>query len=270
MIQKKDQAEKLRRWFQRSKISVPAAESLMPPQESSPLFMKEKASALKGPFTGILFAVIVITVVILSAVKAYNTSHELSRLKEQQMQNSVSALSQTVQSLESALQNTAAQTSVLSQEISYIRRENEQLKKDVDQTTGERETLTGDLKDAQEKIAVLEQSRQATQDETARQMGVLRRTVGNLNAQIEAQAQHAEESRFAPKAQVVQVNSQYGFVVINQGAQQGVNEGNEFDVRRSDSVLGRIKVLQARKNVSAAQIVSGAGAIEKGDEVVLP
>lgn len=270
MMQKKDQAEKLRWWFQRTKFAVPAADHGSPSQGKNPQNMKQNDSALMGPIMGVAIVGLVVAAVILSALKAYHNSQELNRLKEQRVQSSMSMLSQAVQSLENSLQNTASQTGALSQEISYIRQENSRLQNQVDQTTNDREMLSEELRKAQEKIAALEQSRQAADDDVARQMVLLQRTVGNLNAQVEAQAQHEEELRVAPKAQVMQVNSQYGFVVINQGAQQGVQEGDELDVRRNNSLLGRIRVLQSRKNVSAAQIISGSGAIEKGDEVVLP
>ena len=55
-------------------------------------------------------------------------------------------------------------------------------------------------------------------------------------------------------AQIVDVNPEWASVVVNAGRSQGVREGMPFLVLREDTVIGRIKVVMTRENVSAALI----------------
>ncbi len=71
------------------------------------------------------------------------------------------------------------------------------------------------------------------------------------------------------QGQVIVVNREYDFVVVNMGSNQGLALGQEFQVVRGDQVLGRVKVEKVYDELSAAAILpnSNKDAIREGDAV---
>ncbi len=55
---------------------------------------------------------------------------------------------------------------------------------------------------------------------------------------------------------IIALNEANNFVVINLGESQGITIGRKFEVLRNDVSIGRLEVIQTRKNISAADIVS--------------
>lgn len=54
---------------------------------------------------------------------------------------------------------------------------------------------------------------------------------------------------------IIAINEANNFVVINLGENQGVTIGRKFDIYRNNVSIARIEIIQARKNISAADIV---------------
>jgi hypothetical protein len=71
------------------------------------------------------------------------------------------------------------------------------------------------------------------------------------------------------EGQVIVVNREYDFIVVNLGSNQGLTLGQEFHVVRGDQVLGRVKVEKLYDELSAAAILpnSNKDAIREGDAV---
>lgn len=71
------------------------------------------------------------------------------------------------------------------------------------------------------------------------------------------------------QGQVIVVNREYDFIVVNLGSNQGLALGQEFQVVRGDQVLGRVKVEKVYDELSAAAILpnSNKDAIREGDAV---
>ena len=71
------------------------------------------------------------------------------------------------------------------------------------------------------------------------------------------------------QGQVVVVNRQYDFIVMDIGRNKGLEMGQEFQVSRGDQVLGRVKVEKIYDELSAASILpnSKKDAIKEGDLV---
>jgi archaellum component FlaC len=69
--------------------------------------------------------------------------------------------------------------------------------------------------------------------------------------------------------QVVVINREYDFIVMNLGKKQGLAIGQEFQVVRGDEVLGRVKVEKIYDELSAAAILpdSRKDTIREGDQV---
>ena len=69
--------------------------------------------------------------------------------------------------------------------------------------------------------------------------------------------------------QVVVINREYDFIVMNLGKNHGVAVGQEFQVARGNEVLGRVKVEKVYDELSAAAILpdSRKNSIKEGDTV---
>lgn len=69
--------------------------------------------------------------------------------------------------------------------------------------------------------------------------------------------------------QVVVINREYDFIVMNLGKNHGVSVGQEFQVARGTEVLGRVKVEKVYDELSAAAILpdSKKNSIREGDAV---
>jgi septal ring factor EnvC (AmiA/AmiB activator) len=72
-----------------------------------------------------------------------------------------------------------------------------------------------------------------------------------------------------PSGQVVVINREYDFIVMNLGKTQGLSVGQEFQIVRGDQVLGRVKVERVYEELSAAAILpdSKKDRIREGDTV---
>ena len=74
----------------------------------------------------------------------------------------------------------------------------------------------------------------------------------------------------ALKGEVLAVNKNDNFVIIDLGENSGVKPGFKFDVVRSGTAIGNIEVIETRKEISAADIknISKGYTIHEGDTVV--
>ncbi|OGW78205.1 MAG: hypothetical protein A2Z83_08665 [Omnitrophica bacterium GWA2_52_8] len=71
-------------------------------------------------------------------------------------------------------------------------------------------------------------------------------------------------------AQILSVNRQFNFVVVNRGLQDQVRIGDRFSVRRGDDMIGEIEIEKLYDNFSAAAIhhESSQNQIQEGDEIL--
>lgn len=81
-------------------------------------------------------------------------------------------------------------------------------------------------------------------------------------------ADHAEPS--ATKGQVLVINREYDFIVMDIGKNHGLSIGQKFQVVRGDDVLGTVKVEKVYDDLSAAAVLSDTDIsyIREGDSVV--
>lgn len=68
-------------------------------------------------------------------------------------------------------------------------------------------------------------------------------------------------------ANIVAVNKEGNFVIIDLGEEAGVKTGDVFQVYREDKVIGSIEVMQTRKNIAACDIKKEASPIKVGDTI---
>lgn len=67
--------------------------------------------------------------------------------------------------------------------------------------------------------------------------------------------------------QIVSVNQENNFVIVDLGQSAGVNIGDRFSVYRGDAYIGDIEVIQVRTDISAADIKKQTMPLQAGDSV---
>ena len=73
------------------------------------------------------------------------------------------------------------------------------------------------------------------------------------------------------QGEILSINGKYRFAVINLGQEDGIQDGTVFHVLREGKEIGQLKVIEARQEISACDIVKGPanlGAPQQGDVVV--
>jgi chromosome segregation ATPase len=72
------------------------------------------------------------------------------------------------------------------------------------------------------------------------------------------------------KGEIIAVNKEENFVIIDKGEVDGIRPGAQLKVKRQDKIIGTIEVIETRREISAAdikEVVSGF-AIQEGDIVI--
>lgn len=216
----------------------------------------------------------------LRLVKAENT----------QLQEQLSEVTKTNKQLEAGLAQAKTDLQSSLQQLAETQKENEELAKAVDQRQDEISRLSKDLEQIRsertqltQRIAQLADQQQTLETElgkiesakTELETKVLELSQGQPTVELEkvvvtdAGTTRAPGASDGPQGQVVVVNREYDFVVMNLGKNQGLTLGQEFQVIRDDQVLGRVKVEKIYDELSAAAIVPPADktAIREGDIV---
>lgn len=70
------------------------------------------------------------------------------------------------------------------------------------------------------------------------------------------------------RGEIIQINKQHNFVIIDLGINKGFKKGALLAVYRDGQKIGEIRIIELRKEVSAADIVDSKKEIKIGDEVV--
>jgi len=196
---------------------------------------------------------------------------ELARARRE-LTDSQDQLAQAVQAEETL------KTSVEDREQEIAR-----LTKDLEQTRGQQEKLTGQVTELQSERDALKQ-----------QLAELERAKGELESKVmelsdrptveldkvvvsgepgaggAAAMPVSAMAGSASSGQVVVVNREYDFIVMNIGKNHGLAIGQEFKVVRGSETLGKVKVEKVYDELSAAAILpeSKKDSIREGDAVV--
>ncbi len=191
-------------------------------------------------------------------------------------------------------------------ELASARKEFGAMKDQLTQAKDSQETLARSVQDREQEISrltkELEQTRSQSQQSTARlselqaeqdtlkqQLAQLEQAKGQLESKVlelsdnptvqldkitvkeggEALATPVMTSSGAHQGQVVVINREYDFIVMNLGKNQGLTVGQEFQIVRDNQVLGRVKVEKVYDELSAAAILpeSNKDTIREGDLV---
>jgi len=208
--------------------------------------------------------------------------------------------------LKGRLDETQQAKVTIEQELSHVRRELAQSKEDLSKTLKAQAQLQRSIEDREQELARVTKNMEAAQseakeatakltdltaqrDEAKRQLADLEKAKGQLEAKVmELSGQPAVEldkvlitregrggllptaARGIPSTgQIVVVNREYDFIVMNLGKNHGLLVGQEFQVVRGDQVLGTVKVEKVYDELSAAAILpdSQKDNIREGDTV---
>lgn len=89
---------------------------------------------------------------------------------------------------------------------------------------------------------------------------------GNVTTDVPAD-NNAPAQRTADQAHIVSINSDNNFVIIDIGEKDGVKMGDSFRVYRGSKEIGRLEVIQLRRDISAADIKKRFTQLQVGDVV---
>lgn len=194
---------------------------------------------------------------------------ELAKIKDQ--------LAKAAQELETERQA----KEILAKSVDERQREIDRLGKDLEQNRSERTSLSeqlAQLKKEQEtlhtQLAELEKAKadlesKALEFSSAHPTVELDKVVVTGTGAQAASSSAAGDQAAAVQGQVVVVNREYDFIVMNLGKNHGLAIGQEFQIVRGDQVLGRVKVEKVYDELSAAAILpeSKKDEIREGDTV---
>jgi small-conductance mechanosensitive channel len=153
--------------------------------------------------------------------------------------------------------------------LAELRKQLEKLPPDV-----KPESLQEDLNRIKQGIAELkaqsETKQQEVDAETAKVVAV-QRSVDNLSRKKEERQKAFERNSMS--ATVVAVNDDWGFVVVNAGAPEGISESTKLIVTRGTQTIGKINILSVDGSRTIANIltdtVTPGYSIAPGDKVIL-
>ncbi|MBI4353609.1 MAG: hypothetical protein HY595_00085 [Candidatus Omnitrophica bacterium] len=150
----------------------------------------------------------------------------------------------------------------LSKDLEQVRTERTQLTQRIAQLTERQKSLEVELNQIETAKAELEDKVvELSQDQPTVELEKVVVTDGGVGG--------SSASSGGTAGQVVVVNREYDFVVMNLGKNHGLSLGQEFQVIRDNQILGRVKVEKIYDELSAAAILpqSKKESIREGDSV---
>jgi len=104
---------------------------------------------------------------------------------------------------------------------------------------------------------------------TKRNRQIYGRAAGSADASVRLEPITVTSQNKKIEGRILAINREYGFVIINVGAEDGVVPGDALFVFRKNNILGKVLVEKVDKNVCAAKILfkSLSDSVEKEDLV---
>ena len=196
---------------------------------------------------------------------------ELSRAR-QDLAQSQEQLQQAVEAqtrLSKSVEDREREITRLSDELTGVRDQSRQIGTQLGQIQNERQTL-------RQQIVELERTRQDLETKVL-ELSNARPTVelekvyvtNEPAAQVQPAGTSLVPGSRASNGQIIVVNREYDFIVMNLGRTHGLAIGQEFHIVRDNQVLGRVKVEKVYDELSAAAILpeSQKDRIREGDHV---
>jgi len=189
---------------------------------------------------------------------------ELALLKDQmtQMTKQLTEEQQAKDALATSIDERQREIDRLNKDLAQARSERGSLAEQVTTLKGEQEALQAQLAKAEQAKTELETKVLELSEHPSVELEKVIVTSASPSAASSSQLP-------ATQGQVVVVNREYDFIVMNLGKRQGLALGQEFQIVRGQQVLGRVKVEKVYDELSAAAILpeSNKDAIREGDLV---
>ena len=202
------------------------------------------------------------------------TEEELGRLRKEfsQTQEKLVKAIEAQETLSRSVEDREKEIGRLAKDLEQTRAQQKEVATQLSELQTERETMKGQLADLEKakgelEVKVTELSGQPTVE-------LDKVLVTNAQAPTSATgsgsaAPSGEKAGTASSGQVMVVNREYDFIVMNLGKNQGLSVGQEFQIVRGNEVLGKVKVEKVYDELSAAAILpeSRKDSIREGDTV---
>jgi prefoldin subunit 5 len=249
-----------------------------------------------GGLTALAIVGIAVAVVAQQQERAIRLAAErqlsLVKADNEQLQRQINETRAAKLALETELTHAQAEAEEVAQQLSQERQAKEVLAKSVDDRQREVDRLGKDLEqlraerqNLQQQLAELNQQQETWKNQLAeleKVKGQLETKVLELSGQptveLDKVVVNSMESLSADKAvtpasgregQVIVVNREYDFIVMNLGKNNGLEIGQQFQIVRGEEVLGWVKVEKVYDELAAAAILpqSNKEQIREGDVV---
>jgi ABC-type transporter Mla subunit MlaD len=200
---------------------------------------------------------------------------ELSRVRNE-LETSLEQLAKATaaqEALSRSVEDRQQEIDRLAKDMEQIRSERKELGAQLADLKAERETLQQQLTDAEQAKTELESKvMELSNQPTVELDKVLVTGTGPTPAPAAAGGTAMPVSAVSSvpiNGQVIVVNREYDFIVMNLGKNHGLSIGQEFQVLRGSEVLGRVKVEKVYDELAAAAILpeSQKDNIREGDTV---
>ncbi len=157
----------------------------------------------------------------------------------------------------------------LTKDLEQAHKDHKELASQVEEFSSERSTLQQQLSDLEKAKSDLESKVMQLSEKPTVELDKIVVTNDQLGAGSGAAGTINAASGGPMNGQIVVINRDYDFIVINLGKKQGLSIGQEFQIVRGEQVLGRVKVEKIYDELSAAAILpdSHKDSIREGDQV---
>ncbi|MCK9614936.1 MAG: hypothetical protein M0R48_05455 [Candidatus Omnitrophica bacterium] len=210
---------------------------------------------------------------------------ELSKEKER-VENEMEIKERTMRIVSRDLVSEREARKIAMEELNKLRGENVNLRRELVVLNKEKVQLQTNIMDVSEKKGVLEDKISGVENVMKEKSLELEELQKELTTTIKGDGKVASretasvelppivvKSGAGPrglKGEILAVNPEERFVVVNMGETSGVGPGNELKVLRKNKEIGRIQIIETRKDISAADIkdVAPGVNIQEGDIVI--
>jgi len=207
-------------------------------------------------------------------VKLETTQQSKTRAEEQ-----LAAAKRTLSQAQDELAAAVKAREELSRSIEDREREIARLTKDLDQASADSKQMTEQLQSERKRLADLERAKADLESKVMELSGqptveldkvLVKGALGCAGAGASGLALAVPTAAMpSMDGQVVVINREFDFIVMNLGRNHGLSVGQEFQIVRGAEILGRVKVEKVYDELSAAALLpeSKKNAIREGDAV---
>ena len=184
---------------------------------------------------------------------------ELGRVRKEfsQSQEKLAKAVEAQEMLSRSVEDREKEIGRLTKDLEQTRTQNKDVTTQLSELQTERETLRQQLADLEKAKGELETKvTELVTQPTVELDKVLVTGQSPANSAASSSAAAAgEKAGTAPSGQVMVVNREYDFIVMNLGKNNGLSVGQEFQIVRGNEVLGKVKIEKVYDELSAAAIL---------------